>query len=249
MANNSKIKIKGYSERGVIDALVYSMYEHEELAKEFINLLVPEVTISESDKITFYVEQSLSDFGDPDLMILIGKEKNPESLIFVEAKVKTWSNNWSLETEWKKFNDCRFDEKNKRKLGKNTSNLFRQLRMKKELMEHIGEVKLDGYRIPDARLQGTKNGKRKIGSNGVVQKAFADISKVEKDSVYYAAIVPDSCENLEKFKNDTEDEFVKRINFVSWACIEKIFVDNKDNKDDKDSLIKIAFEHNKGQIY
>ena len=56
-------------------------------------------------------------------------------------------------------------------------------------------------------------------------------------------------ENLEKFKNDSEDEFVKRINFVSWACIEKIFVDNKDNKDDKDSLIKIAFEHNKGQIY
>ena len=220
------MKIKAYSERGIINALIYSMHTDEKLANEFINLLLPNYKIKDNSDITVYVEQSLSDFGDPDLIIKVDK-----SLIFIEAKVKTCSNTWKgLKKEFKKYDE------------RHTSNLFRQLCLKHELVSKSSFAKT-GIKIDDPKIQGSKKTARKIGNNNVVLNAFNEIKK-NFDNTYYVALVPDSKEDILNFKEVNKKALADigfEISFISWSEIEKQFKDTM--------LISKTFEYNKGQIF
>ena len=78
------MKIVGYSERGAMNALFYGIaldQEHKgiEAMKEFLKLASIEEAGDYSD-FELYPEFSLSDFGEPDLMIK-AKLKNKDSVL------------------------------------------------------------------------------------------------------------------------------------------------------------------------
>ena len=74
-----------YSERGIVDSLVYSLND-DELAKKFLILGFPELKNKNLTEINFYLEHSLSEFGSPDLIVTY-KLAGKKTVVFIEAKV------------------------------------------------------------------------------------------------------------------------------------------------------------------
>ena len=60
------MKVLTYSERGIVDSLVYSL--NDKSTKELLKLRFGNELKDISD-LCFYIEHSLSDFGSPDLLI------------------------------------------------------------------------------------------------------------------------------------------------------------------------------------
>lgn len=122
------MKVIGYSERGLINSLIYNIFYSEnnlEKIKRFLSLIfLPNfeetedntniLDFSSIDKAEILIEQSFSDFGDCDLIILLSKNNATiKQAIFIEAKVKTDSiKSWSIQKEYREF--CKFREKRKR---------------------------------------------------------------------------------------------------------------------------------------
>ena len=69
------MKILGYSERGIINSLIFCIVESKdkELMNKFIELIkIPELTVlGEPNDYTILLEQSFSGFGDADLVIIM----------------------------------------------------------------------------------------------------------------------------------------------------------------------------------
>ena len=198
-------------------------------AIEFINILIKDNS-KQIDCLEMIVEQSFSDFGDSDLIIIFnnGIEKN---VIFIEAKVKTFSRQkWSIEKEYSEFIHARIEN------YKNiTSNLFRQLGLK-HVLSVESEKNLKNGIMLETKLQGTKNGSRKIGNNEIVMKAYDMIKNADK--YYYIGIVPSPDSDLIKLRDNSNDE----ISLISWNTIIEYFrINNNLN------VMKV-FEYNKGQI-
>ena len=235
------MKIIGYSERGAMNALFYGMAHDEKNGESAMQKFLGLAGITENfTDFELYSEFSLSEFGDPDMMI-IAKDKNGNSFVFfIEAKVSCCgSYNLSLE---KKHHD-KYLEKKEYENG-HSSNLFFQLRLKhyfftlsrlfyndkvneKELQE-----KQDGFfKIPQNgfsnykddqrnRFKLGRNGHRKIGKNVVVEKIV--VEKIQKcDNAYYIAIIPE--QNPEQEVNTGEYGFTTYT--ITW---EKIFSEFND---------------------
>lgn len=88
-----------YSERGVVNCIVSTISQNANLAKKFVDSMVllddfdcPLVNSHISfSEIRYLVEPSLSDFGNPDLVIIAKEEKlNQSHIFFVEAKIGTY---------------------------------------------------------------------------------------------------------------------------------------------------------------
>lgn len=232
------ITVNGYSERGIINAFVFSCMQNVQIAKEWIAFLLEnQVSAENINNISMYVEQSLSDFGDPDLMIKFKNSSNGnESLIFVEAKVKTWS-----KTKWK---NCQkeFDKFEK----KQSSNLIQQLGLKIELVNHLGDAQSEkGYLIMDEKIRCDKNienKKRKTGNSPIIKEILNIFSSIK--DFYYVAIVP-NYSGKEKINSD----IISQIQFITWEKL-KDFAECK-----KLTLVQETFKYNnpnnddKGQIY
>ncbi|PTT10124.1 hypothetical protein DBR27_06545, partial [Flavobacterium sp. HMWF030] len=158
------MKILGYSERGIINSLIFSIGDDKKLMREFVRLIsIPE--IEESTEIiidyTILLEQSFSRFGDSDLVIIVEYEDpKQKKVLFVEGKVKTYqSRKWCLEKQFEKF------EREEKYKG-SSSNLFFQLYLKKLLFDNCNSSAFaDGIKEP--RFQEN----RKIGKNEIVLKA------------------------------------------------------------------------------
>ena len=223
------MKIIGYSERGAMNALFYGMaLNNDEAAmKEFLKLAeIPDWNIYSNFKL--YMEFSLSDFGDPDLVIKANKGKE-SVVIFVEAKVSDCSS-YSLNKAFKTHVD---------NIGKQefvngeTSNLFFQLRLKNRFFKTIKEIPKSEEKcernvkksneefdkIAMTRIQGN-DVYRSIGNNPVVRRFVDEIRNCQ--SALYIAIIPENDEIKEDKYDEVENE-LGRINFVTW---QKIF-DNK----------------------
>jgi hypothetical protein len=104
------MEIFGYSERGIVNALFYEMGRHKEqeaILQGFIKLakfpFCNEGPIK-GQKYIIIIEQSFSDFGDADAIVLIENNQNKKCMIFIEAKVKTSSKGkWEISREYNKF--------------------------------------------------------------------------------------------------------------------------------------------------
>ena len=223
------MKIIGYSERGAMNALFYGMAfkEDENAMKEFLKL----AGISDVDNYSnfeLYMEFSLSDFGDPDLVIKANKG-GKSVVIFVEAKVSDCSS-YSLNKAFKTHVD---------NIGKQefvdgeTSNLFFQLRLKNRLFKTIKEIpkseekyernvkktNKEFDKIAMTRIQGN-DVYRSIGNNPVVRKFVDEIRNCQ--SALYIAIIPENDEieeNKEEY-NKVEEE-LGGIYFITWKKIFK----------------------------
>ncbi|MCG9792462.1 hypothetical protein [Flavobacterium algicola] len=230
------MKILGYSERGIINSLIFSIGEDKVLMNKFIET----ITIHESfnlgtpERYTVLLEQSFSDFGDADLVIIIHyKDEKIEKaadkiVLFIEGKVKTSGSNWIIKTQFDKY----FQKKEYKGYS---SNLFYQLYFKKQLIDNwaiLKQNKLDGNR------SGIKSffRNRKIGDNPIVEKAF---NLIECKEAYYIGIIPTLKEDLKKFNDKIDFE----MSFLSWERVEEFCREN-----DLQKVLNI-FDYNDKQIY
>jgi hypothetical protein len=139
------------------------------------------------------IEQSLSDFGDADAVLLLDSAKS-KTAVFIEAKVKSsQAERWTLQGEFGDFEQGQHTE------GQlNSSNLFTQLYHKARF---VAGLKSGGVAALEAGLElplcSTK-AVRKIGSNPIVLKAVRVIEPY-CEQVWYLALVPDTMSNVDVF--------------------------------------------------
>ena len=82
------MEILGYSERGIINSLIFNIGGKKELMNRFIELIAlpAPFELGQPTDYTILLEQSFSDFGDADLVIIIHYEKPKlNKVLFVEG--------------------------------------------------------------------------------------------------------------------------------------------------------------------
>ncbi len=209
------MKIVGYSERGALNALFYSMaFNKNERQGEidmqsFLEMAdVPDYNHYFDFEI--YTESSLSQFGSPDLLFFAKTEKGEKKTVFfIEAKVsacKTFKMSSILNEYYK---DIKKGEPEK----PNTSNLFYQLEQKKTLFDKRCELSTKGNKIE------TNRGPKSIGKNPIVLKLVEKLKSCS--NAEYIAIVPKEGEKKkETLINSIEDLNLK---IVYWEDLHQKF--------------------------
>ncbi len=188
------IKLYGYSERGLVNALCYDCVHDQDGAAFLAGMLRKAWFPSLDDKprfpdihhATFLVEQSLSQFGDCDLIILCDTNEGGKFVIFCEFKRGP---QWSLKDKWKKFT-VRVEEKSRKEL---TSNLFCQLYFKQRFASALADPTLEdlteGLEFDEPLNIAGGNGRRRIGTNQTVLRAVDMIRPYVSDS-YFLMVTP-----------------------------------------------------------
>ncbi len=204
------INITGYSERGVINSFFYELkyFNTDEktrlkLLGEFISMIrfpfgEPKyIKLNNISKAEILIEQSFSDFGDADILILIDSEKDRHAF-FIEAKVKTYSRNeWHLADEYKEFLSFSQSSQGIISTPKNaTSNLFTQLYFKQRLFNEIKQFPVsDNLRI-EIPFNNFNKRLRKTGSNKIVKEAVKKIWEYRANG-YFVCIIPNDNNSLD----------------------------------------------------
>jgi hypothetical protein len=182
--NEGEIEVRGYSERGMINALVYEMrYGGDSLGRlreilglcRFPNSAVqPDLAEIRGAKIR--IEQSFSDFGDLDLLILL--DGRVKQAFFIEAKVKTYqSRHWRVAAEWRAFTEML------RKSQVPKSNLFVQLYRKLRLAHRACH--------PDDPPAADGISRRwLVGDNAIVRRAAEELSDY-CGNMWFVGLIPD----------------------------------------------------------
>ena len=220
------MKIITYSERGLVDSLIYSL--NEDLTVDLLSKAFPSYKGKKLTDIVFYLEQSLSEFGSPDLIISF-KCEGKKAIIFVEAKVSN-QKNWSLIQQYKQY------KKNA------DSNFFWQIALKKLLIDNRNkdnsELEFKGVSSVNEHIM-HKSVIRKLGTNPVVEKLFNQVIK-NVDEVLFLGIIPKK--ELVVFDDEDKDLF-EQIHYLTWEEIEAFANENGLN-----DLVE-NFNWNKGLIY
>jgi hypothetical protein len=228
--NINQSKIISYSERGIMDAIVFTIGQSTGKVTEFLrDCLKVNICKSYDDVSSYdlYLEHSLSEFGTPDLVIIVHYKDQSSDVIFIEAKVCSGKNKWECAVPLGQFY----------KKNADASNLFYQLYLKALLFQR----KRDNFPINDY-----KEVSRSIGKNTVVSKFFNAIK--DCSYAYYAALVPSLIpdgDNNDKIVVDLEDEdptLSFNVKLINWETIDTFYKDSE-------PFIRDAFEHNKGLIY
>lgn len=233
------MKILGYSERGIINSLIFSIGEDKVLMDAFVmEIGINKLFESEQPKdYEILLEQSFSGFGDSDLIIII-EYKSHKKVLFIEGKVKTFNaRSWSLKKQYGKYE--------KGKYPGYSSNLFYQLYLKSLLFKNLKnlewEIGKNSYEYKVTNFKdviancGVRD--RKIGGNEIVWKALKKIAAC--DEAFYVGLVPSSKLDNEVFNGELDYQ----IHFMSWDTAYAFCVKNKLNK-----VLEI-FQYNEGQIY
>lgn len=243
------MEVIGYSERGAVNALVYELkYRAPQLSAQLLSKAFWPFTqspdIRQETVITVLVEQSLSDFGDADLIFLW---ENPGSdskgLIFCEVKRGT---DWTLARQWEDFlmrvrdNDSRV-----------CSNLFGQLYLKMSYVQAAKQGVLEEGIVLDPPFH-KRDGKakRKIGSNPVVRRASGKLSSY-LSNVYYLIIAPEEygpevtgvLDTARQYKEAPPYWDYSSVGYLSWPQI-AAFAEEHDLRD-----FQRVLKHNQGQVY
>lgn len=241
----SHIEVAGYSERGMINAMMYEiLYAHSgiEMLRNLLKLCIfpnndPNFDSFQTCKIR--IEQSFSDFGDLDLLVLL--DGDFKQAVLLEAKVKTFqANAWSISAEWNKFQQIVQGVLPKSKAG---SNLFIQLYRKMRLIYQLQN--------PQEKLQFNILGKRwSLGENEVVRKAARELSQY-CSTTWLLALVPDSSKNiaeffeLPSFQTNLPNWNILNIGYLSWEKFESYCL----NHSHEWHQTLANFEYNHGQIF
>lgn len=240
------MKILGYSERGIINSLIFSIGEDKEIeGNELMGRFINKISLPEKLLLgiplnyTILLEQSFSRFGDSDLVILIHYEKAEDDIVlFIEGKVKrSQRKHWGLKAEFERYFEKEQYEK-KIKYNGYSSNLFFQLHLKKQMFDNcnLSDFKNGVY-------EPKFNDNRKIGENKVVLKALEKIKRCKE--AYYIGIIPSTNDEIKELIKD--NDYISdnlKIHFLSWKTVH----DFCKAEDKLEKVVKI-FEYNKGQIY
>lgn len=260
------MEVFGYSERGIIDALFYSIYfsKGTNLTSNLLlkNLLektrMPLIGDREwgnilegFDDYEVYIENTMSEFGDPDVVILCKKEGNYAGCIFIEAKVS--KSGAVLKGEFNRFVTEVVKPKGAARAG-TSSLLFSQLSLKWLSINKAVKGFVDNSsmgKLLALNLSPPKSG-RKIGSNNIATDLFNKIKTIDSDDIYFVALVPDRGAILNShFKTAILPELsallgnsqVSRWGYLTWQDVEHFC--NKSNF----THCMAMFNYNKGHIY
>lgn len=208
-----KNTIIGYSERGIMNSLMFSIYNDLDEVRRFLEFLTGDSIAIKNYEI--YLEHSLSDYGTPDTVII-----TDERIYFIEYKVVARNPNWSLRKEYDNFQGM------PKKRTSETSNVFYQLYLKEELINRIREDHISlnddkGWSDPKSN----RVNYRKIGSHELVHFLFRKIQNTiklgqKKQEVVFIGIVPE-CNNSIK----TEPNLLKgtissnNYKFIEWEKV------------------------------
>ncbi|MCR4424135.1 MAG: hypothetical protein WHU95_07125 [candidate division WOR-3 bacterium] len=249
------MEITGYSERGMINSLFYEINYlpgNQALLNEFISLVsfpYRDVHFKLKNDVKILIEQSFSDFGVADAVLLINNDGHKQS-VFIEAKVKTSHRKFrSLDKEFNDFKHGLKDEVD-------SSNLFTQLYHKTRLFKKLQsggtaaleELKEKGIPFPQCSTKKI----RKIGKNGVVLRAVNIILGEYLDDAFFVALVPVDPSDAKRFyemdfKNynppDFQDWSIKNWGYLTWKDVED-FCRKNDLK-----ATQRNFQFNQGQIF
>jgi len=244
------MEILGYSERGLINSLCYELkYSPDNL--QLLNNLLSLVSFPyrmvnfQISEAKILIEQSFSDFGDADLVLLVNNIKSKQ-VIFIEAKVKTFQRAcWNIFEEFEEFK--RGIEKDK----VSSSNLFVQLYHKVRLVKTLqtGGIKQLQNGVQSPRCSSKSH--RKIGDNKVVLKAIGQLKDYYKEALFIA-LLPENDSSLRNFYKGTLKDYnpegfqewdVRDWGYISWKRVEEFCKRNS-----LEGILK-NFKWNEGQIY
>jgi hypothetical protein len=248
MKEGTTMRVLGYSERGLVNALFHEIRystEPESLLQDLlarVRFPFAEVSAFSVSDAEVLIEQSFSDFGTADALLLFGSGEKATS-VFFEAKVGP---RWSVAKEFQDFKE------GVKAQDVSSSNLFTQLYHKVRLMAGLqpGDISAveKGLDFPES----SSKRKRKIGSNDVVRCAVRKLVR-HKGEVYYVALLPDKPEELMRFfesaspesltPDGSHKEEVCNYGYLSWRDARR-FCNERDLGDTRD-----VFAFNKGQIY
>ena len=249
------MEILGYSERGILNSLLYEI-RYAKNGDELLNQLIDKMKFPLTDdkplrgNAIVLVEQSLSDFGDADAVVLIQSDANKKCAIFIEAKVGA---KWSIEDRFDGFKKGVKSDFVQRGFS---SNIFTQLYHKQQVAKpkHSMAKLKAGICFPKwsfTKKSQDKDKKRTIGGNPVVLEAAEKI-KHYCDTVFYLLLVPEDDSSVDKFFNDTLREVclpevpewdASHFGYLTWGTVEKFCEQYKLN----DTLD--TFTYNGEQIY
>jgi hypothetical protein len=256
------MEIIGYSERGMINSLFYELKISENylrLLNDFLSLVsFPDSGVTfQVSEVKILIEQSFSDFGAPDAVILVNNH-GVKQVIFIEAKVKTEeASRWEISKEFEKFRSGIAKPKPPKGYS---SNLFVQLYFKTRLIKELksGGVKQlqEGVKFTECLLKMNRTThkrieKRKIGTNKIVLKAVEEL-KGYCNNALFIALLPDDISNLKDFHQVTLREYrpegfqewdVGNWGYLSWNQVEEFCKRNNLKETVRN------FEFNEGQIY
>ena len=191
-------------------------------------------------KAILLVEQSFSDFGDLDLLILL-EHGSRKQAVLIEAKVATANRprqDGCLAREWKKL----LKYLAKRKEG--TSSLFVQLYRKQRLVDYLTMGKSSSN--ADAI-----SGRYKLGKNSVVARAAEEL-KLYLDTHWLIALVPDSVQEIDKFaKQGVLSRQPEQYDLPSWRMSEIGFLSWHTVKAESENWPQLsrAFDWNESQVF
>jgi hypothetical protein len=244
------MRILGYSERGIVSSLfneiAYSSNSLKLLSRLLGLISFPFVEFKLTDVKTpqLLVEQSFSDYGDLDALLLFETNRNKQAILF-EAKVKAiQAKQWDIKHEWEKFLSGINDHVS-------SSNLFIQLYHKVRLIEGLKRGGIEGLKEGLEFPACSTKTIRKIGSNEVVLRAIGLVQQ-HLDNVHYVGIIPEAPWRAEEFflsvlQNSSPKEFigwdVSHYGYLTWVQVERFCNENALHN------TLAVFEHNHGQIY
>lgn len=244
------MKLYGYSERGMLNALLHEM-RYADNADMLFNQFIASAVFPLTDNTpaagpaTVLVEQSLSDFGDADAIVLISPPA-AACTIFVEAKVQPCqSKDWVLSNEFANF------EKGIQKKKVNSSNLFAQIYHKQRMMLALKSTGIEGLGQGIEFPEWSKKQKRKIGNNAIVLRAVERIRQ-HAESDFYLMLIPDNGERAERFFSETlrhkklpgvPQWDASHCGYLTWEKTQA-FCEQHELKTSLE-----VFEYNRGQIF
>lgn len=188
------MRLLGYSERGLVNALCYDCVHDQHgsallagmLQAAWFPLLEGNPLFADICHATLLVEQSLSQFGDCDLIILCDTTGGTKFVIFCEFKRGV---QWLMNGEWNGFT-VRIENKIREQL---TSNLFCQLYFKQRFGSALagitGEDLGEGLEFDEPLNIASGDGRRRIGTNQTVLRAVEMIRPYVKES-YFLMVTP-----------------------------------------------------------
>jgi len=243
------MNVYGYSERGILNSLLYDIL-HADDGDAMLGRLIANAKFPLTDNTptsgtaTVLVEQSLSQFGDADAIILVSSAA-AKSTIFIEAKVQpSQSHDWRLSDQLSEF-EAGLNS------TANSSNIFTQLYHKQRLTSALKNngipVLQQGIEFPSWSTRP----KRSIGTNPVVLRAVDRIQQ-HADNVFYLALVPDNNERVATFFDNslrnadfpTVPEWdASFYGYLTWATVKSFCEENQ--------LVATldVFAYNDGQIF
>lgn len=223
------IRIDGYSERGMLNAVCEDIVRAGDFQtlETFLDWCrfpfqkrVPD--FSDITAAQILVEQSFSDFGDLDLLILLDhanrkQESERKQAVLIEAKVATDTPK-RIYDQWDDFLSFL------RGGGDQTSSLFVQIYRKLRLIERVADLNRPFEPHPIWK-------RLSLGENRIVLKAAGQLAKY-RGNPWYVALVPDDSNAVRDFFSSTLEEFIPtppellpgwdktRMGYLTWPDLD-----------------------------